>query len=343
MYESKETSIRGIVVTILLIILVICVLIWIFPTKKDVKGISTNDTLLSEVYGRNLRILQNAGRSYYYSATLPKNVGDSTSITLNDLVEKKMLLDLKDKNGKLCDKKASYVQLTKKSSSEYEMKSYLSCGKEADYLLATLGCANFKSNCKSVTPVVPDVKPDEEVTGDYKYLYKCPSSSKTWSSWSNWSTDPVYETSTRKVETKVEVEQWYVKVQGEPTVTYVTKEVEETNYVKATYYQYEGKTPSKPIPANARNCVAQARTDLLTGENYTRYDCEIPQVKKVTKQEPVYNYNDTYQLVNTAVTYYRYKTLKNSTSYTEKWSFNPNNKTLLDEGCTVIKSERVDK
>ena len=56
MYESKETSIRGIVVTILLIILVICVLIWIFPTKKDVKGISTNDTLLSEVYGRNLRI-----------------------------------------------------------------------------------------------------------------------------------------------------------------------------------------------------------------------------------------------------------------------------------------------
>ncbi len=356
MYESKETSIRGIVVTILLIILVICLLIWIFPTKKDIKGITggNNEPLLSEIFGRNIRVLQNAGRAYYYSATLPKNAGDSTNITLGELVEKKMLLDLTDKNGKVCNKDASYVQLTKNSDGTYEMKSYLSCDDESNYILASLDCSNFKGNCKSEdiskddkkeepiddkeapiddkeTPI-DDKEPKKEVTYYYRYLYSCPKTSQSYSGWSAWSTNYVSPSSNRVVDTKVEYERKYVKTgtKQEPVTTYQT--------VTTTEYEEETKRYVDTHPAGA-SCVTLPRT------GYTLYECKVRTPKTVTKQVPVTSYNtvDVYDWQTTAVTYYRYKTLTSSTSYYTVWSTKSNDTTYNNMGCTVIKSEKVAK
>ena len=151
MYESgREISIRGVIATILLIILVVCILLWLFPIKKDNKDNNNSNTevVLSEKFEHNLKVLQNAGRVYYYSATLPKNIGDSVSITLKELVNKKILLELKDKNGKACDSDKSYAKLTKKSKEQYELKTFLTCGKEENYLIYTLDCSDLKSNCK---------------------------------------------------------------------------------------------------------------------------------------------------------------------------------------------------
>ncbi len=348
MYESRETSIRGIVVTILLIILVICVLIWIFPTKKDIKGISggNNEVLLSEFFGHNLRVLQNAGRAYYYSATLPKNNGDSVSITLGELVGKKMLLELKDKKGKTCDNDKSYVQLTKTNDSDYEMKSYLSCGDESDYIVTTLGCNDFKGKCstpdKNVTPTpTPDKGSDEKeepINPDktnyyYRYLYSCPKTSTSYSSWSNWSTNYVSNSSTRVVETKVEYENKYVKVgtKQEPVTTYQT--VSTTQNVEETVRYVNTK------PSSATNCITLPRT------GYTLYECKVSNPKTVTQEVPVTTYNtvDVYDWQTTAVTYYRYKTLKsNTTTYTE-WSTKYNDDAHMSKGCTIIKSEKVAK
>lgn len=356
MYESKETSIKGIVVTVLLIILVICILIWIFPTKKDIKGISgsNNEPLLSEIFGRNIRVLQNAGRAYYYSATLPKNVGDSTNVTLGELVNKKMLLNLTDKNGKTCNQDASYVQLTKKDNGEYEMKSYLSCDNESNYILETLSCSNFKDNCQvkevSKTETKTETKAEDKEVGSgdedkktevkpisakyyYRYLYSCPKTSSTYSSWSNWSTNYVSSTSNRVVETKVEYERNYVKVG--------TKQEESTTYETVQTYETveEEKTYVNTRPGNTTSCVTVPRT------GYTLYKCKVPTQKLVTKQVPKTTYNtvDVYDWQTTPVTYYRYKTLVNNTSYYQVWSTNSSNTTYRNMGCTVIKSEKVAK
>ena len=348
MYESKETSIRGIIVTILLIILVICVLIWIFPTKKDIKGISgsNNDALLSGLFGYNLRVLENAGRAYYYSATLPKNNGDSVQIALGKLVEKKILLDINDKNGKQCDRDASYVQLTKKSNGEYEMKSYLSCDGEDNYIVKTLDCSSFKSGCKATEISKKDDnketnkeennkeennKENNNETTYYKYLYSCPKTSQSYSSWSDWTTNYISSSSNRVVDTKVEYETKRVKVgtKQEPVTTYKT--VETTEYVEETK-RYVDYKPNE-------SCVTLPRT------GYTLYECTVSTPKTVTKQVPVTEYNtvDDYDYVSTPVTYYRYKTLTTKTSYYETWSTKLKDTALTNKGCTIVKSEKVTK
>ena len=359
MYESKETSIRGIIITILLIILVVCILIWIFPTKKDIKGISgaNNEPLLNEIFGRNLRVLQNAGRAYYYSANLPKNVGDSTSITLGELVDKKMLLELNDKNGKKCNNNDSYVQLTKKADGQYEMKSYLSCDSDSDYILENLTCSNFKNNCqvkketskndkKSENQPKPDNNEKDSKSSEssakkttptvvtyYRYLYRCPKTTTEFSAWSSWSKNYVSDSSTRVVDTKVEYENKYVKTgtKQEPVTTYETVQTYETIEEEKSYVNTK--------PSNATNCVTVPRT------GYTLYKCKVTTQKLVTKQEPKTTYNtvDVYDWVSTPVTYYRYKTLVSNKTYTETWSTNSNDTTYKNMGCTVIKSEKVTK
>ena len=352
MYESKETSVRSVVVTILLIILVICVLIWILPTKKDIKNISgsNNEVLLNEVFARNLRVLQNAGRAYYYSATTPKNVGDSTTVSMNDLINNKWMLELKDKNGKTCNKELSYVQLTKKADNLYEMKSYLSCDEGADYIVLDLGCSDLKNGCKSDNNNKKDnskndSKDDKKESEDkkdnkessqayyYRYLYSCPKTTEAYSNWSNWSTTYVSSTSKREVDTKVEYKNEYVKVgtKQEPVTTYET--------VKTTESKEETKRYVNTKPANAISCVTLPRT------GYTLYECKVLTTQTVEKEVPRTTYNtvDVYDWRETPVTYYRYRTLTNKTTYYEVWSTNSKDATYNKQGCTIIKSEKVVK
>ena len=361
MYETgKETSIRGIIVRILLIILVICILIWIFPTKKDIKNINvTNNTvLLDEIFGRNLRILQNAGHAYYYSATIPKNIGDQVSTSLNELIEKKMLLELKDKDGKTCDGNASYVELTKKADNEYELKSYLKCGNESNYLLDTLKCSEFKSNCTQTIIITNKDKDNEKEIDDkeiieekteekeesketkepktisyYRYLYSCPKTTKSYSDWSSWSKTYVSSNSNREVQTKVEYERTYVKTgtKQEEVTTMVKETVDEVEEKELTYVNYK--------PSNAKSCYTVPRS------TYTLYICKIETTKKVTKEVPKTTYKtvDVYDWKTTPVTYYRYRTLSSTTSSYTVWSTNGNNKNYSNIGCTIIKSEKVTK
>ena len=358
MYETRETSIKGIVVTILLIILVICVLMWIFPTKKDIKQItkSDNEIISNELYSYNLRVLQNAGRAYYYSATIPKNNGDSVKTTLSELISKKILLELKDKSGKTCDQKASYVKLTKKASNEYELEAHLKCDKEENYILTNLGCSDFKNGCPKTTTSKNTSKTTtktnnttttktsnttnttktsntaSKTTYYYRYLYDCPTTKTTYSNWSSWTTSYVSSSSSRMVETKVEYEQRSVrKTKSEPVTTYETQTTYETVEETRTYVNEK--------PTDAKSCKTLPRS------NYTLYECTFETRKEVTKKVPKTTYQTVvyYEYEQVPVTYYRYRTVSTTTSSKQIWSTDSNNSTYKKNGCSIIKSEKVAK
>lgn len=339
MYEddSKNVSIKGIVVKILLIILVICILMWIFPTKKDLENNLSNinynngtnvniDPLLNTIFGENLRVMQNAGRAYYYSATLPKNVGDSSNITLQELINKKMLIEFKDKNGNSCNTTASYVQLTKTGTNKYEMKTYLQCNGEENYIIDNLGCTDLCPNaCTNTSNTNNSVKDDKETDKDtggnsnkeetkkFRYLYSCTESSTSWSDWSNWSTNYVSETSTRKVQSKTETKQEY-GVTG--TTTTYKEQTTTSKYIDT-------------IPAGAKNCTSVLKHSG-TGF-YREYTC--------TTTTKIPTTTNTYGYKNVTQTLYRYKTKTTSNNTYTKWSYSANDSSL--KGCTIIKSELV--
>ena len=61
------------------------------------------------------------------------------------MLDKKLLLPLTDKNNNTCSDTKSYVEVTKLAT-EYQLKIFLSCGNEEDYIIVYMGCYDYCKN-----------------------------------------------------------------------------------------------------------------------------------------------------------------------------------------------------
>lgn len=133
MYSEKNDgfSIRDIFIQLLFIILFIFILVWLFPTKSSVNKQfadinSKLDALTSGIFNENIDTMKEAAISYYTNERLPQKLNDVESMTLKEMLEKKLLVEFKDGNGESCDLRKSYVEVVKLEE-EYQMKINLSC------------------------------------------------------------------------------------------------------------------------------------------------------------------------------------------------------------------------
>ena len=160
--------IKRFLIGLILIILLIFLLLWLFPTKAGLKNTikdsisdaftETFEEKLNPLYDRifadNMNTMKEVATAYFTTDRLPKKEGETVKLTLGEMLEKKLLLSIKDKNGKMCDSDDSYVEITK-TGNEYKMKVNLSCGDEEDYIISYLGCYNYCLNdvCEKKTIV----------------------------------------------------------------------------------------------------------------------------------------------------------------------------------------------
>lgn len=176
--NSKNTGFnwKGIFLKLILIILFIVLLLWIITKFKKMNGIYNN------VFSDDIKRMKESGKDYFTSDKLPNEIGESIRISLKELEETNSIVPFKDKDGKDCDKDASYIEVTKKESN-YLMTVKLICPKQEGQLEFILENGN-------ICPVNPnpEKKPDdkkieyEDVT-EYEYrklstntkTYSCPS------------------------------------------------------------------------------------------------------------------------------------------------------------------------
>ena len=155
MYEYEErkdkSSIKGVIIQILLMVIFIFILIWLFPTKSDLdklkptESISSLKPLYDRIFNENIIAMKDSAKSYYTTPRLPKNVGDSVSMTLGEMLDKKIILPFTDSEGKQCDLEESYVKVTKEDE-EFVMKVNLKCSNQENYLLVIMGCYDYCEN-----------------------------------------------------------------------------------------------------------------------------------------------------------------------------------------------------
>lgn len=162
-------------VGLLLVVALIFLLLYLFPTKNGLRDMisevmeeTLNETLnekLNPFYDRmfsdNLNTMKEVAIAYYTTERLPKEKGDTEKITLGEMIEMKLLLEIKDKDGNMCDLDESYVSITKEEK-EYKMKVNLKCGDEEDYIVVYLGCYDYCLND------VCEKEEKEEVTTTYQ-------------------------------------------------------------------------------------------------------------------------------------------------------------------------------
>lgn len=173
-YERRGFPIRDFILKLILVIIFVFLLCWLLPkfmkpsvvnyNNKDGKACTTStcDTtgisaLTSQIFADNLERMKNAAISYYTDERLPKNVGDSDTMTLSDMIGKKIIIALIDKNNKACDVEKSYVKITKVDD-EYILKVNLKDSEREDYILVHLGCYTYCEGAlcqKQLTTNVP--------------------------------------------------------------------------------------------------------------------------------------------------------------------------------------------
>ncbi len=143
--ERRGSSLlRDFLLKLILVVIFVLLLVWLLP--KFIKPATTPNVdlspLTSQIFADNLKRMQDAAISYYTTERLPKEVGDKDTMTLRDMIAKKLVIPFVDKNGKACDVDGSYVTITKMDN-EYLMKVNLKCSDKEDYVLVHLGCYNY--------------------------------------------------------------------------------------------------------------------------------------------------------------------------------------------------------
>lgn len=221
MYEERnDFRLRDILIQLFFVALFIFLMIWLFPTKSylednyvdndemvniDIDGAlkESLQVLYGRVFADNVDSMRVAATNYFTKERLPEKVGDSVTLTLGEMLDKKLVLEFKDSNNKYCDTTESYVKLTKMDS-EYQLKVQLTCSDYSDYIISHLGCYEYCEDCKdevvvnttkpSTKPTTPTKKPTTQkeetkptpVAKTYLYEYR-KTWQNEWSDWSNWS------------------------------------------------------------------------------------------------------------------------------------------------------------
>lgn len=217
MYEENRTGsvIKDVLLQIILVVIFVFLLLWLFPTKGyvDNKLKDGLDPLYQELFNEHLQTMKEAAQSYYTKDRLPKKVGDKVSITLGEMLDKKLLTAFIDSNNKQCSLTGSYVEVTKMDK-EYMMKVNLNCSDKSDYIIVYMGCYNY---CEDYLCEVKDTTTNtsngnnnsnnnnpKPVVKKYQYEYELITNGKygDWSKWSSWSTNKVTSSDYRDVDTK---------------------------------------------------------------------------------------------------------------------------------------------
>ena len=278
MYEERKESfsVRSLILQILFVVLTVFLLLWLFPTKNYVKDYANDafteklQPLYNQIYNQNITTMKEAAINYFTTDRLPSKVGASVTITLKEMQDKKLVLDLIDSNNKKCDVEKSSVKV-EKLDNEYLMTVKLECSDASNYIEVHLGCYDYckaSGVCeKKETPVIKPTNPTKPVISEKKYQYEYEKiTDGKWGDfgeWSQWSKDTITKTEYRNVETKEVTEKTGTLVD----VIDAKKDVK-TTYSCPSGYTLNG-TKCNKVTISSINATANKKTTYSCPSGYT--------------------------------------------------------------------------
>ncbi len=309
MYEENNRGFvfGNIILKLLVAVIVVFLIIWLFPTKGYINnqidkkiGVSEN-----QVFTNNLNTMKEAALGYYIGNRLPQT-NKAEKMTLEDMIDKNLITEITDNNGKSCDTEKSYVEVTK-NKDDYKLKVNLTCGKTEKYIISYFGnydyCTGDVCEKKKLTENDSTQEDDKTVATASECEYSKASNGywTNYGNWSNWTTAKINSSNSRQVQTKTE------------RVQIGTKTVQNGTTIQK-------HTPKKLTYSNGA-VVYECGSEYTNAGRYTSPKYCLKAVPKY-EQAPVYK----------DVTYYKYRDRKYVNKNTDyKWS-TCNNSELLNNG-----------
>lgn len=166
--KSKNgfSLIKMILACLVIAFFVFLVMLLVARAKRSCDDVNNSNS----VFNKNMMYLQQVGSDFFNDDRLPKVLGETVKISLQELIEQKYSLAITDKNGVSCSNENSYVSVTK-TEKGYEMKAYLECGKDSNYTIKDIVPCKCENTC-TCEPIVENEfvkKTTKDVT-----TYSCP-------------------------------------------------------------------------------------------------------------------------------------------------------------------------
>jgi hypothetical protein len=124
-----------------LLILIIVMMLIIFTISR----ISKHNKKENANINNNLELILNATLNMYNKDNLPQNIGDSSSILLDEMINNNLISEILDDDNNSCDKIESYIIITKNKTDEYRLKIHLKCPKKEKTTEKIITC---QESCK---------------------------------------------------------------------------------------------------------------------------------------------------------------------------------------------------
>ena len=337
MYSNKKNgfSVLDLIVKIIFALLFVFLLIWLFNKK-----VPNMTPFYSNQFRENIKYMQDAGESYFTDEKMPKNVGESVRLTLEEMERLNLVLPFVDKDGNSCDKKNSYVSITKLETDEagYELKTNLVCGSESNHIIKTLGCHTYcpygicgSAEKKCSISKITEYQHKKLVSGTYT-KYSCPSGYALKGK-------NCYKTTLKDSKSAIVKKTETKKVTKNATVIKTDAKLSPLSVVKSTKNESKGAT--KVTSTDTKNATPVTNTVTKAATKVTSTDTKnaTPVTNTVTKAATPVTNTDTINATKTTkqesynCTKYRTVT-KCSTTYKQE-AYSCNCKTTTSRGKTV--------
>ena len=304
MYEETKSSIdwKGILLKVIIAFLIVLIAVKGYTTLKgenNNKAVETTTETTAEskssaTFTENIEKLRNAGEEYYSKNTnkLPEEEGNTTMVTLNELIDAGVITTLSDEYGKTCDGESSYVTALKEGE-KTKIKANLVCGSASSYSLVYMG----ENDAETA---------EKETTTSTSTSYSNTSSSSSSSKKTTSTSCSTSTCTTPSVTVNTNVSQ-KVSINSDSTSGKTSSNNSSSNSTntKTTYYtvsfdsnggsrQYASQTVKKNNTAyNPGSTTKNGYTFVGWYLNGSRYDFSTPVTRNITLTAK-FTYNDNY-------------------------------------------------
>ena len=138
MEDERQINWLGLFIKIIIVFIFILIVVWLVS-----KIIGNNK--LSDTFKDNINNMEEVAVTYFKGIDLPQDKGKSIKITLEELIEKELIISIKNDKENSCDVKKSYSRITR-DKKDYKIETTLKCGKEEDTITRKLSFKDCK-NC----------------------------------------------------------------------------------------------------------------------------------------------------------------------------------------------------
>lgn len=137
---EKEKRISWLSLFIKIIIIFIFALIIIWLVSKII-----NNNKLSETFKNNINNMEKVSIDYFKTIDLPIEKGKSVKITLEELMEKELIVSINEEKEIKCNLKESYSEIVREKE-KYVVNTTLKCGKKKDTISSEFSLKDCR-NC----------------------------------------------------------------------------------------------------------------------------------------------------------------------------------------------------